>query len=42
VLTRHRWAYVTLLLLVAALVLAESWLGGTLVYQLGVGVSAMP
>ena len=34
----HRWAYLALLLLGAALVLLEGWLGGHLVYQLGVGV----
>ncbi len=40
VFSRHRWAYVGLLILVAALVLVESWLGGQLVFHLGVGVSA--
>ena len=40
VFTRHRWAYVGLLVLVAALVMVESWLGGQLVYHLGVGVGA--
>jgi len=40
VFTRHRWAYVGLLVLVAALVMIESWLGGQLVYHLGVGVGA--
>jgi uncharacterized membrane protein len=39
---RQRTLYVMLLLLVAVLVLVESWLGGKLVYDLGVGVSAMP
>lgn len=33
-----RWAYGALLLLGVALVLVESWLGGQLVYKLGVGV----
>jgi uncharacterized membrane protein len=36
--TRSRWAYGALLLLGVALVLIESWLGGQLVYKLGVGV----
>ena len=36
----RRWLYVALLLGIVALVLAESWLGGKLVYQLGVGVAA--
>jgi uncharacterized membrane protein len=30
------------MLLVAALVLVESWLGGRLVYELGVGIRAAP
>jgi uncharacterized membrane protein len=34
----QRWLYFALLVLVAALVLVESWLGGRLVYHLGVGV----
>jgi uncharacterized membrane protein len=34
----HRWGYLALLLLGAGLVLLESWLGGQLVYKLGVGV----
>jgi uncharacterized membrane protein len=34
----RRWLYFALLLLAAALVLVESWLGGKLVYHLGVGV----
>lgn len=33
-----RWGYLLLLLVIAVLVLAEGWLGGKLVYQLGVGV----
>jgi uncharacterized membrane protein len=37
--TQHRWAYVALLAGVAVLVIVESWLGGKLVYQLGVGVN---
>jgi uncharacterized membrane protein len=32
------WGYLALLLIIAALVLVEGWLGGKLVYQLGVGV----
>jgi uncharacterized membrane protein len=40
VFSRHRWTYIGLLVLVAALVLVESWLGGQLVFHLGVGVSA--
>jgi len=35
---RRRWGYLALLLLGAALVLLEGWLGGKLVYGLGVGV----
>lgn len=42
VFTRHRWSYVGLMLLVAALVVVESWLGGKLVYELGVGIRATP
>jgi uncharacterized membrane protein len=34
----RRWAYLAFLLLGAALILLESWLGGQLVYKLGVGV----
>jgi uncharacterized membrane protein len=34
----ERWVYFALLLVVVALVLVESWLGGRLVYHLGVGV----
>ena len=34
----HRWGYLALLLLGVGLVLLESWLGGQLVYKLGVGV----
>jgi uncharacterized membrane protein len=34
----HRWDYLALLLLGVGLVLLESWLGGQLVYKLGVGV----
>jgi uncharacterized membrane protein len=34
----HRWLYFALLLLAAALVLLESWLGGKMVYGFGVGV----
>jgi uncharacterized membrane protein len=33
-----RWGYLALLLLGALLILVESWLGGQLVYKLGVGV----
>lgn len=33
-----RWGYLALLLAVVLLVLVSSWLGGTLVYQFGVGV----
>ena len=33
-----RWGYLALLLLGVGLVLLESWLGGQLVYKLGVGV----
>lgn len=33
-----RWGYLALLLLIAALVAVEGWLGGKLVYELGVGV----
>jgi uncharacterized membrane protein len=42
VFTRHRWSYIGLLLFVAALVVVESWLGGKLVYELGVGIRATP
>jgi uncharacterized membrane protein len=34
----ERWLYFALLVLAAVLVLVESWLGGRLVYHLGVGV----
>jgi len=34
----HRWGYLALLLLGVGLILLESWLGGQLVYKLGVGV----
>jgi len=34
----RRWGYLALLLLGALLILIESWLGGRLVYKLGVGV----
>jgi uncharacterized membrane protein len=34
----RRWLYFALLAVAAALVLAESWLGGKLVYTYGVGV----
>ena len=34
----HQWGYLALLLLGVALVLLESWLGGQLVYKLGVGM----
>jgi uncharacterized membrane protein len=34
----YRWGYLALLLLGVGLVLLESWLGGQLVYKLGVGV----
>jgi uncharacterized membrane protein len=34
----QQWLYFALLVLAAALVLVESWLGGRLVYHLGVGV----
>jgi uncharacterized membrane protein len=34
----HRWGYLALLLLGVGLILLESWLGGVLVYKLGVGV----
>jgi uncharacterized membrane protein len=34
-----RWAYVALLAAGAALILFEAWLGGQLVYHLGVGVA---
>lgn len=37
--SERRWLYVGLLLIIAGLVLLESWLGGKLVYQLGVGVA---
>ena len=35
---RAAWGYLALLLIIAALVFVEGWLGGKLVYQLGVGV----
>ena len=35
---KARWGYLALLLLIVALVLIEGWLGGKLVYDLGVGV----
>jgi uncharacterized membrane protein len=38
--SERRWLYVGLLLVVVGLVAVESWLGGKLVYQLGVGVAA--
>lgn len=41
VVPRKRWAYVALLLLGALLVLLEGWLGGKLVYELGVGVRGL-
>jgi uncharacterized membrane protein len=34
----HQWGYLALLLLGVGLILLESWLGGQLVYKLGVGV----
>ncbi len=34
-----RWGYVALLVAIVVLVLIEGWLGGKLVYHLGVGVS---
>jgi uncharacterized membrane protein len=34
----QHWLYLALLVLIAVLVLVESWLGGRLVYHLGVGV----
>lgn len=34
----QRWLYLALLLLGVALILLEGWLGGQLVYKLGVGV----
>ena len=34
----HRWGYLALLLFGVGLILLESWLGGQLVYKLGVGV----
>ncbi len=37
---QKRWAYVALLCAGAILILAEAWLGGQLVYKLGVGVAA--
>ena len=36
--TSQRWIYIALLLLGAGLVLLEGWLGGKLVYEMGVGV----
>lgn len=36
--SRTAWGYLALLLIIAALVFVEGWLGGKLVYQLGVGV----
>ena len=38
VLSRHRWAYLGLMLLGLTAVLATAWLGADLVYNLGVGV----
>ncbi|OQA43011.1 MAG: hypothetical protein BWY52_02014 [Chloroflexi bacterium ADurb.Bin325] len=35
---RSRWGYLALLLLIVALIAVEGWLGGRLVYGLGVGV----
>lgn len=35
---RVPWGYLALLLLIAALVLIEGWLGGQLVYRYGVGI----
>jgi uncharacterized membrane protein len=35
-----RWAYLALLIAGALLILVEAWLGGQLVYKLGVGVTA--
>jgi uncharacterized membrane protein len=40
--TERRWAYLALIAVAAGLVLVESWLGGKLVYQLGVGVGPIP
>jgi len=34
----RRWIYIAILLLGAGLVLLEGWLGGKLVYEMGVGV----
>lgn len=34
-----RWGYVALLAVIVLLVLVEGWLGGKLVYELGVGVN---
>lgn len=36
--TPTRWAYLALLVIIIALVLIEGWLGGKLVYYLGVGI----
>jgi uncharacterized membrane protein len=35
-----RWGYIGLLLAIVILILLEGWLGGKLVYHLGVGVSS--
>lgn len=35
-----RWAYLALLAVIVVLILIEGWLGGKLVYHLGVGVSS--
>ncbi len=36
----NRWAYLALLAVGAAMILLEAWLGGGLVYKMGVGVAA--
>ncbi len=38
--SQKRWAYLALLLVGAAFIVLEAWLGGQLVYKLGVGVAA--
>ena len=40
VLSRYRWVYLGLMALGVAAVLVTAWLGGELVYRLGIGVQA--
>jgi uncharacterized membrane protein len=42
VLQRHRWSYLILMILGAVTTIVTGWLGGELVYKLGVGVNFQP